>query len=136
MGAPRGTGQLHTFLKTGKKAYSHQKKGWEAGMSVLLFKMQSQNIKLTTNQTALLDAYQFMVPDLLVLIYDVKGKREVIRTARLGRDVEIHNAYLTQETVAWLQREWPEVTVDKKGQQAQEAQEAQSAKLSSSKPTN
>jgi hypothetical protein len=130
MGAPIGEAEFHGFLKLGPTKHTHSRKGFQSAMATLLYVRNKQNIKLTEKQEILMNAHISEIPTLLMLIFDLKEKRQVIQTPRVhSGQVNIIVALLDQQTTEWLGRAWPKVTI----QAAKPAESSQSGEAGGSK---
>jgi len=134
MGCPRSTQELVAFLSGGKQKTTHAKKGWQAGMALILSARQAKGFELTNPQRLLMSNHNHHNEELARLIYDSVNKRTKVKVAKLGgRFVEFLDDLLDQETNRWLRDDWPTYVVRPNASAGTFAQMPQSSQETQSK---
>jgi len=108
MRVPLSTKQLVNFLAGGKVKHSHSKKGWQAGMALVLISRSRKGIQLTSLQNGLVSNHSEHSVNLARLVLDVKAERELVWCEKLGMKINIITELLDEETRKWLALPWPE----------------------------
>jgi len=115
MGSPRSTGELIGIVKLGKQKGTHSKKGFQAAMAAVLTILATKNktFVMTEKQSKLVAAHIKKTADVILLTLGGEDGREIIKTPRLGTGtISVIRELLTQETLEWLGRPWPEVRIE------------------------
>jgi hypothetical protein len=109
LNAPLGLEALIDRIALGKEVDDHSKKGWHAGMCVLIaLRVNKGGMDITENEAPMWNNYSEIVPGLSALIFDQTSQRTNHACVKLGgKEIPVLNDQCDPATLKWLAKSWP-----------------------------
>lgn len=110
LNCPIGLKPLIDVLAEGKQATLHRKKGWHAGICVLIaLRVQKGGMAITEAEAPMWNNYMAVIPQLAALIFDEVGQRQTVKCVKLkNANIAVLVDQLDNATLKWLSKDWPQ----------------------------